>query len=139
MKLRSYSGFAVAITALIGLTGCSERVKTVPVYGKITFADREPPGTCDIIFRPTKTEGPLRPTCTQRDADGSYRVKAFKDSRGVVPGTYHVKLVFHDLKPGRNPALESSWNVTDYDGGEVEVGGDSGSVEYNIQVQTKKS
>jgi hypothetical protein len=137
MRFRSHS-FGVAVAALVLLAGCSEGpIKTVPVYGTVTFVDREAPPTCDLIFQPLKIDGPLRPSFADRQADGSYRVTAFKKSRGLIPGTYHVQLVFHDLKPGADPKLEASWKLTNYDGGEVKVDADSRGVEYNVEVRRK--
>ena len=129
----------IVAAALLLFVGCSEGLKTVPVYGVITFVDRQPPATCDLIFKPTKVDGLKRPSFADREPDGSYRVKAFKDSRGLIPGTYQVQLVFHDLKPGADPKQESSWKLTNYDGGECKVDAESRGVEFNIEVRTKKS
>src|SRR3954469_64493 len=130
--------FGLAVAALVFVVGCSEGpIKTVPVSGTVTFVDREAPPICDLIFQPLKIDGPLRPSFADRQPDGSYRVKAFKTSRGLIPGTYHVQLVFHDLKPQADPKLESSWKLTNYDGGEVKVDADSRGVEYNIDVRRK--
>ena len=130
--------FGVAVAGLTLIAGCSEGpIKTVPVSGTVTFVDREAPPTCDLIFQPLKIDGPRRPSFADRQADGSYRVKAFKNSRGLIPGTYHVQLVFHDLKPGADPKQESGWKLTNYDGGELNVDAASGGVEYNIEVRRK--
>jgi hypothetical protein len=139
MRLRSLSCFVVAAAALVFIAGCGEGpIKTVPVFGTVTFVDRQPPPTCDLIFRPQKSDGPLRPSFANREADGSYKVTAFKNSRGLIPGTYHLQLVFHDLKPGADPKQEASWKITNYDGGEVKVEADSGGVEHNVEVRMKK-
>jgi hypothetical protein len=128
----------VAVTTLVVVSGCGEGpIKTVPVYGTVTFADREAPQSCDLVFQPLKVDGPKRPSFTGRQADGRYQAKAFQNSRGLIPGTYHVQLVFHDLKPGADPKKESSWNLTNYDGGEINVEASSGGVEYNIEVRKK--
>jgi hypothetical protein len=138
MKFGSHSRFALAAAALVLVAGCSEGpIKTVPVHGTVTFLDREPPPTCDLIFQPLKVDGPLRPSFADRESDGHYRVKAFKNSKGLIPGTYRVQLVFHDLKPGADPKLENSWKLTNYDGGELNVEATSGGVEYNIEVRQK--
>jgi hypothetical protein len=137
MKLISRSvGLIFVCVALVA--GCSEGpIKTVPVYGTVTFVDRDPPPTCDVIFQPLKVDGPLRPSFADRQADGTYRVTAFKKSKGLIPGTYRVKLVFHDLKPGADPKQETSWKLTNYDGGEVNVDAASGGVEHNVEVRAK--
>jgi len=138
MKLCWYLCFGILPVGTLLLTGCSEGpLKTVPVYGLVTFVDREAPPTCDLIFQPVKTDGPRRPSFTNRQPDGHYQVKAFKDSYGLIPGTYRVQLVFHDLKAGANPKMESSWKMTNYDGGEVDVDPSSRGVEYNIEVRSK--
>jgi hypothetical protein len=137
MSLKSCISISLAIAALIGVGGCSEGLKTIPVYGTVTFVDRPAPPTCDLIFQPLKVDGPLRPSFADREANGSYRVKAFKNSKGLIPGTYHVQLVFHDLKPGADPKLETSWKLTNYDGGDVQVDANSSGIEYNIEVRKK--
>jgi hypothetical protein len=139
MNLRSINWVGIAATAVVAVIGCSEGpIKTVPVYGTVTFVDREPPPTCDLIFQPQKSDGPLRPSFAERQPDGSYQVTAFKRSKGLIPGTYRVQLVFHDLKPGADPKLETSWKLTNYDGGVINVEPSSGGVEHNIEVRVKK-
>jgi hypothetical protein len=141
MHIRTLSKFGLAgamVASLLFIGGCGESgPKTVPVYGIVSFLDREAPPTCDLVFQPLRVEGPKRPSFADREADGHYRVKAFKNSKGLIPGTYHVQLVFHDLKPGADPKKESSWNLTNYDGGEINVDSNSGGVEYNIEVRKK--
>jgi hypothetical protein len=139
MKLRSLHYLSLAVAALMFIAGCGEGpIKTVPVYGTVTFLDRQPPDTCDLIFQPLKVDGGLlRPSLTERQADGSYRVKAFKNSKGLIPGTYHIQLLAHDLKPGADPKSDANWKLNKYDGGEVKVDPDSSGVEHNIEVRTK--
>jgi hypothetical protein len=138
MRLETHLYFDIAAAALILVAGCSEGpIKTVPVSGTVTFVDREAPSTCDLIFQPLKIDGPLRPSFADRTPDGSYRVRAFKNSKGLIPGTYHVQVRFYDLKPGADPKLESSWKHTEYDGGEINVDANSSGVEHNIEVRHK--
>lgn len=138
MRVCSSFTFVAVATGLAIVAGCGEGpIKTVPVYGIVSFADREAPQVCDLVFQPLKVDGPKRPSFTGRQADGHYQVKAFQNSRGLIPGTYHVQLVFHDLKPGADPKKDGSWNVTNYDGGQVNVEASSGGVEYNIEVRKK--
>ena len=138
MKLRSLYCRALSVAALVIIVGCSEGpIKTVPVYGTVTFLDRQPPELCDIIFQPQKIDGPLRPSFTERQADGSYRVTAFKNSKGLIPGTYRIQLVAKDLKPGADAKVDSNWKHTKFDGGEVVVDASSGGVEHNIEVRAK--
>jgi hypothetical protein len=123
--------------SFIALSGCSEGIKTVPVYGNITFAGREAPKVCNIFFQPLNVEGVSRPSTTKREPDGKYSVKAFERSKGLVPGTYRVKLFYYDLKPGANPGLDSSYRESTFDAGEVVVDANSSGVEHNIEVTPK--
>jgi len=136
MKLNLQGGLALIASAICVIAGCGEGpLKTVPVSGLISFADRQPPPQCDVIFQPIKVDGPLRPSFADRQPDGTYQVKAFKKSKGLIPGTYRVLVVCHDLKPGANPKLETSWILTNHDGGEVNVDAKSGGVEHNIEIK----
>jgi hypothetical protein len=138
MKQKLHCSLAIATASLIPLLGCSEGpIKTVPVYGTITFVGREPPQATDIIFRPVKVEGVSRPTFVNRQPDGSYRAKAFANSKGLVPGTYQISLTMHDVKPGSNPNVDANWKTWDYDAGKIEVPADSGGIEHNIEVPKK--
>jgi hypothetical protein len=121
----------------IALSGCSEGIKTVPVYGNVTFAGREAPKVCNIFFQPVDVEGVTRPSTTKREPDGKYSVKAFERSKGLVPGTYRVQLFYYDLKPGANPGLDSSYRESTFDAGEVVVDASSRGVEHNIEVTAK--
>jgi len=134
LKVAAYTILVAALFCV--LAGCGEGpIKTVPVTGSVSFSDRQPPTRCELVFQPIKVEGPLRPSFTEAQPDGSYQVKAFKSSRGLIPGTYRVQVVCKDLKPGANIALESSWTTTNYDGGEVNVEAKSGGIEHNIEVK----
>ena len=135
MKFRSRRDVGLLSVGLLLLAGCSERgPKTVPVYGNVTFVGREAPKVCSIFFTPLKVDGPLRPSLTDRQPNGSYAVKAYKNSKGLIPGTYRVQVTYYDLKPGANPDLETSWIPTNYIAGELVVDASSGGVEHNIEV-----
>lgn len=129
----------IGAIALIGIAGCSDGGPvTVPVHGTVTFVGRDPPKVCNIFFKPLEFSGPFRPSTAPREADGSYSVKAFQHSKGIVPGKYQVEVLYYELKPGQNPGLDSSWNERKFDAGQLKVDADSGGVEYNIDVRTKK-
>src|SRR5262249_28664940 len=103
----------------------------------VKFVDRAVPAKCDLVFQPVTVDGPRRPSFADCESDGSYHVHAFKNSKGLIPGTYRVAVSYHDLKPGADAKLESSWTTNNYDGGEVKVDADSRGVEYNIEVRKK--
>lgn len=133
----TYACLFVAIASMI--SGCSkEAVSTVPVYGTVKFVDRQQPDLCDIIFQPQKVEGLVRPGFTEMQPDGSYRVTAFKNSKGLVPGTYRIQIVAKDLKPGSDPKVDANWKLGRFEAGEVKVDATSGGVEHVIEVKTKK-
>src|SRR3954454_89555 len=128
----------LAAIGMIAFAGCSDHGPfTVPVHGTVSFVGREPPKVCNLYFQPIKVEGLTRPATSQRGPDGIYAVKAFKDSKGLVPGKYGVRLFYYDLKPGGNPAIDSSWRETMYEAGELVIDANSSGVEHNIEVPAK--
>ena len=129
---------------LIGLAwtacvvGCSKSdVETVPVYGNVTFANRQQPAVCRLFFQQIQTDSITRPTSAVVQPDGEYQAKAFRDSKGLVPGTYKIRVSYYDLKPGANPDLDTSYVESSYDAGELVVDASAGSVEHNIEVPGK--
>lgn len=139
MKFIRLTFVGVALLGAVTLSGCSEGIKTVPVYGNVTFAGRNSPKVCDIFFQPLEVEGLSRPSTTKCEPDGSYTVKAFKDSRGLIPGKYRIRVAYYDLKKGADPALEASWRKSSFDAGEVVVDASSSGLEHNIEVSAKTS
>ena len=124
-----------ALAALPCVAGCSDSgVKTVPVYGQVAFVGRDFPTICRLYFRPTQTESINRPSSTVTEPVGTYEVKAFRDSKGLVPGTYEVQVSYFDLKPGANPDLETSYVESAHDAGELVVDANADEVEHNIEV-----
>lgn len=129
--------FVVGATLLL-LGGCSGNgLKTIPVYGKVTVTGRAFPKVCRIYFLPITTDGPKRPAVAETKEDGSYNVKAFKGSEGLLPGNYKVNVVYLDLKSGADPALDGSWIEHKFDGGELAVDANSRGTEHNIEVKAK--
>ena len=72
------------------------------------------------------------------DPDGSYEVNAFKNSEGLLPGTYNVKVSYFDLKPGADPNSETGYAESAFDAGELVVDLDAGEVEHDIEVPAKR-
>ena len=129
----------LALVGIVCICGCSGGgPKTVPVYGTITFVGRDAPKVCNVFFLPIKVEGIIRPSSTERQADGTYAVKAFQSSKGLIPGTYKVRVLYYDLKPGANPAIEASWRETAFEAGELLVDASSSGVEHDIEVPAKQ-
>jgi hypothetical protein len=127
-----------ALLALACMIGCADRgPRTVPVYGKVTFVGRERPKFCRLYFRPIEAETITRPSTSTPAADGTYEVKSFRDSKGLLPGTYNVEVTFFDLKPGADPNIETNYIESVFDAGELVVDADAGSVEHDIEVPAK--
>jgi hypothetical protein len=140
MKMKMRDKLYLPLIVCLGFVGCSEGpIKTVPVYGKVSFVGRNPPERTDLIFTPITSAGPLRPSFAELEPDGSYQMKAFERSKGLIPGKYQITVTLHDAKPGGNLKLESGWKNTDVDAGEVEVPADSKGIEHNIEVPAKQS
>src|SRR2546423_75137 len=139
MRLRSLSQLAFATAGLAILAGCSESgPKTVPVYGTVTFVGGDEPSWCHIYFTPTKSEGGInRPTFADRQSNGGYTAKSFSGSRGLLPGTYRVRVNWYQLKPGKDPNRESNWNEISFDDGELVVDADSSGIKHDIEVPKK--
>jgi hypothetical protein len=137
-RLPSIHRWSAIAMSLLVIAGCGEKgPSTIPVYGKITFTGRELPPVVSAFFKPIKVDGLKRPATTDMEKDGSYKVKAFASSRGLIPGTYRIEIVYSDLKPGKDPNMESSWIVNKFDAGEVQVDAGSSGVEHNIEVPKK--
>jgi hypothetical protein len=143
MNLRRISliSLGMSLTSVL-LTGCGDSgVKTIPVYGNVTTAGRSVPKVCRLYFLPASTDepsrGPSRPSIAQMEEDGSYAVKAYKDSDGLLPGTYHVEVSYYELRPGGNPMSEAGWLEHKHDAGELVIDADSDGVEFNITLPAK--
>lgn len=135
MHYRLRHALWIGSIVLLGIAGCFDRGPvTVPVHGTVTFVGREPPKVCNIFFKPLESTGPMRPSTASREPDGSYSVKAFRNSKGLVPGRFQIEVLYYDLKPGKNPALDTSWNEKKFDAGQLLVEASSGGIEHNIEV-----
>ena len=127
--------WALVAIGLAVCAGCSDSgPKTVPVYGQVAMAGRDLPKVCRLFFVPVSASGPVRPSVAQMEEDGFYEVKAYKDSDGLLPGTYRIEVAYFDLKPGGNPDSEAGWTERKHDAGELVVPEDADEVEHNIEV-----
>ncbi len=83
------------LALLTVLPGCGDdRVKTVPVTGKITLNGGQWPERGMIVFAPKEAaEGyPRRAGQAIFGRDGAYSATTFESSDGLIPGTYAVNL-----------------------------------------------
>jgi hypothetical protein len=107
------------------------------VYGTLTFIGREQPKFCRLYFKPIEAETITRPSFTTPEPDGSYEVKSFRQSKGLLPGRYKVEVSYFDLKPGADPNVETSYLESVFDAGELVVEAESDGIEHNIEVPSK--
>jgi hypothetical protein len=123
--------------AVVWITGCgrSERPKTVPISGRVTFNGQAPGESGRLHFQAVQpAEGyTKRPASGAFTADGSYRVMSWEPDDGLVPGHYTVSLMPGDLNTTKIPQKYQSGTS----GLEVEVPVDQSKIEYNIDVRTK--
>jgi hypothetical protein len=132
--------FALLSFAALCLSGCTNSgPETVPVYGRVTFEGRDFPRICRIYFRPDETATLTRPAFVTAAPDGSYEVKAFQRSEGLLPATYQIQVTYFDLKPGANPDSQNGWIESRHDAGELVVESGSGGIEHNIVVPKDSS
>jgi len=86
--------FAVALACL----GCqSNEPEVVEVQGRVTYQG-QPVTTGTISFSPQTVDmgAPQRPATAVLDADGSYRLKAFRSRFGMPPGEYAVSVLSYE-------------------------------------------
>jgi hypothetical protein len=107
------------------------------VYGNISFVGRDAPKTVRVVFKPIKSEGLTRPTVAERASNGSYTAKAFSSSRGLIPGTYKIEVTYYDLKPGKDPNIETSWAESNFDAGQLVVESNASGIEHDIEIPKK--
>ena len=132
-----FSGVGVVLSLL---AGCSDNgLQTVPVHGRINTASGQAPSECYVYFLPSAlAEGtPSRPSVARVADDGSYSVKAFKDSDGLLPGTYKSRVTYSEPRPGVNPNAENAGIMRQVDVGEVVVDANADDIEHNIELPAK--
>lgn len=77
--------------------GCgSQRPKTIPVEGTVTFGGAVPPAKGALYFTPIRVDAgyPRRPAIANFDPaeQGKYSVRSFQEGDGLVPGEYRVRV-----------------------------------------------
>ncbi len=92
--------FIATIGLFLGLIGCGDGIKRVPVQGKLT-AKGQPVDNAVVMFIPTGTtkgEGGIG----QSDRDGNFTLSGLKGVKGLTAGEYKVR-VNRFLKPDGTP------------------------------------
>jgi hypothetical protein len=122
---------------VVGLAGCgSDRPKTIPISGHVTFNNQPPGEGGELYFTPTKAADGYnkRPANGAFGPDGKYRVMSWAPDDGLVPGHYTVSVVPRDLA---KTAIPTKYHQSGTSGLEVDVPADESEIEYNIEVVTK--
>ncbi len=121
---------------LLLFVGCSES-SVVPVSGSISFPERDVPEVCRLSFLPTESpEGvSIRPSGGEMSADGTYELVPFQGVKGLLPGTYKIRLNYFDLKRNGDPDREADWKETAFEAGELVIEAGSGPVTHDIEVR----
>lgn len=125
------------------LSGCGSSVDVVPVSGTVTFGGKSPPYGCIVNFLPTgvvPTGGKGKDAVPQVasgigecDASGAFSARCLRDSRGLMPGRYEVRVSCH--LPVEVPnALPESVVPADFTPPELVVPADARSVRYDIDI-----
>ncbi|MCA9100514.1 MAG: hypothetical protein R3C10_18045 [Pirellulales bacterium] len=114
---------------------------TIPVEGTVTFQGREAMPTNPVVYFRTTEAAPGYPTRPARGVvgdDGELEVTAFERGDGLVPGKYDVMIEFFDLKPGADPARESSYDRTEIALEPLEVPSNhSGPIQLSYTIPTR--
>jgi hypothetical protein len=68
-------------------------------------------------------------------ADGTYELVPFQGVKGLLPGTYKIRLNYFDLKRNGDPDREADWKETAFEAGELVIEAGSGPVTHDIEVR----
>lgn len=132
----TYSRVVVALCVLV-FVGCSNsnRPKTVPVEGVITFDGDPPEYAGALFFAPIEVaEGyPKRPGRALFELDGEFKVTSFEEGDGLVPGTYRVRVESWKKPPGMGgPGV--SYVPDGFEAKDLEVRVDERLLKYDVDV-----
>lgn len=135
-KILLASRFA-GVALLISCIGCnaSDRPKTIPVAGKITFDGNPPQFPGGIFFAPLEVEEgyPRRGGRALFDVDGSFQATSFDDGDGLVPGTYRVRIESWKVPPSMGkPGV--SYVPKGFEPNDLIVSSKEKAIEYNVDL-----
>lgn len=133
----------ISITVILGglatFAGCGSKSPVIPVTGKVTFTNRDPPEVCRLNFLPLDSaEGiKVRPNGAEMQADGSYIMTKHLGVEGLLPGRYAVRVSYYDLKKGGNPERDGDWKEHTFDAEEITVDPNAKSLTHDVEVTAK--
>ena len=126
------------LLCLIAVAGCSKsnRPKTIPVQGKITFNGSAPEYGGALFFAPLEVaEGySKRPGRALFELDGKFQATSFEDGDGLVPGTYRVRVESWKKPPGMGGA-GVSYVPDGFETEDLVVSKDEKSLRFDLDVK----
>jgi hypothetical protein len=126
-------------------TGCQDsKYPLVPVGGTVTFDGGKCPKSGSVTFQPLDIASglPKRPATGKFETDGEYKVNAFADQEGVLPGRYRVEVTCFSGAPDLskpNPWNDVSFIDASYRPAELVVEDTGDAITYDIDVPRNKS
>jgi hypothetical protein len=85
------TSIALAACGLANIAGCSDRPRTVPVHGVLTWSDGKPISGATIRFVPLAQGGREANGFTNKDGD--FTLASYSVDDGAVPGEYAVCVI----------------------------------------------
>ena len=124
----------------IATLGCgnSDRPKTVPVSGSVTFEGEPPEYPGALFFAPLEAaEGyPRRGGRALFGTDGRFEATSFEEGDGLVPGTYRVRVESWKEPPSMGrPGV--SYVPKGFESDELVVSEQDRSVRYDLNVTSR--
>jgi hypothetical protein len=115
--VRQISAVVLLATSVMMLGCGSNKLPTVPVSGRVTFAGGPPPARGTITFMPHSGSSPAglpaKPGTALFETDGSFKVTSFQPGDGLLPGTYGVGIRCVEDLPSQS-ANPDSTSVRDH-------------------------
>ena len=131
----AFLAFSLVVLSIACGCGGSDRPKTIPVSGKITFNGEAPEFGGGIFFAPVEIEEgyPRRGGRAMFDVDGLFSATSFEKGDGLVPGTYRVRLESWKQPPAMgNPGV--SYIPKGFESDDLVVSSSEKAIEYNLDV-----
>lgn len=139
-RLRSCLYVCVLGAYSLSLVGCgsSDRPKTIPVSGNITFAGETPEHPGALFFAPLEgVEGyPRRGGRALFETDGVFSATSFETGDGLVPGTYKVRIESWK-KPPSMGAPGVSYIPKGFEPEDIVVSEKEKSIRYDVDISAK--
>lgn len=97
-KLSAAALLMVAICCAFLCASCSKKdPAVVEIHGRVTYLGKPvSPGTISFSPQNVQMGATQRPATAVLDANGTYRIKAFRDRYGMPPGEYAVSVLSYN-------------------------------------------